>query len=652
MVILDYHMILFGNISTSDLWMSHTSFEENEYFLVLVAGSASKVSKNKAEKVKDFLSKKDPYTYCSININDLSNVEKDHAANVLEVLNRFQITSRIKVVFCLGADTPLCDNFQRWLDKNNIPYGVLTKGEIIWKFEPKEEPWGILPSPTKKAVSPKEISKRKRNLQRKNSLPPTKKESSKAVASPCPVTPQSSAVGEAPIKKATPVQKEKEPVNCTLPSHAEPHVAQQNLGNGSEGQEILSLKKTEQRTEEICTEEKSCLSGHTSDEGSPASPGFTAAPIKSNPDQKQEAPLSQELNSKLEGLPADFDKDTDKNDTGQESVQKINKRLFKKQLPFTLKKIKDGILSLSNKASTAEENKKIEEEKEKKRMQAEKSRVAQRLSHSIEQAKNEIEQTKTTYLYYLWQSFKLSVCVHMDIPPEASPLKDSAVYTVWLALLQSSLLDDFDQNKGSQIHWMIPGYPDFEKLKEKASQLYKHRTLLHAGRSFRPPKGVPPVEIPVMDKTPASNQIVQVIIRNVTKKKEEAKNRYLFFKFLYALLVLDRYTGMHFSLSHQDACYTDYIRSDYLNALYQELLKASDAVDFKNSLQVGYQINICRVSDTDFHFLQKIIEDTAMAQNLLTAHPEATNAQTFKPEVKDTAKPDKARGKQTNARKP
>ena len=641
MVILDYHMILFGNISTSDLWMSHTSFEENEYFLVLVAGSASKISKNKAEKVKDFLSKKDPHRYCSININDLSNIEKDHAANVLEVLNRFQITSRIKVVFCLGADTPLCDNFQRWLDKNNIPYGMLTKGEIIWKFEPKEEPWGILPSPTKKAVSPKEISKRKWNLQRKKSLPPTKKESSKAVASSCPVTPKSPVVGEAPIKKSMPVQKEKEPVDRTP----------QTPDNGNEGQEILSLKKMEQWTEEICTEEKSCPSGHTSDEGSPAFPGFTAAPIKSNPDQKQEAPLSKELNSKLEGLPADFDKDTDKNDTGQESVQKINKHLFKKQFPFTLKKIKDGILSLSNKASIAEENKKIEEEKEKKRMQAEKSRVAQRLSHSIEQAKNEIEQTKTTYLYYLWQSFKLSVCVHMDIPPEASPLKDSAVYTVWLALLQSSLLDDFDQNKGSQIHWMIPGYPDFEKLKEKASQLYKHRTLLHAGRSFRPPKGVPPVEIPVMDKTPASNQIVQVIIRNVTKKKEEAKDRYLFFKFLYALLVLDQYTGMHFSLSYQDACYTDYISSDYLNALYQELLKSSDAGDFKNSLQVGYQINICRVSDTDFCFLQKIVEDTAMVQKLLTAHPEASNDQTPKQELKETAKPDKARGKQTNTRR-
>lgn len=152
-------MILFGNISTSDLWMSHTSFEENEYFLVLVAGSASKISKNKAEKVKDFLSKKDPHRYCSININDLSNIEKDHAANVLEVLNRFQITSRIKVVFCLGADTPLCDNFQRWLDKNNIPYGMLTKGEIIWKFEPKEEPWGILPSPTKKQYHLKKSQK-------------------------------------------------------------------------------------------------------------------------------------------------------------------------------------------------------------------------------------------------------------------------------------------------------------------------------------------------------------------------------------------------------------------------------------------------------------------------------------------------------------
>lgn len=651
MVILDYHMILFGNISTSDLWMSHTSFEENEYFLVLVAGSASKVSKNKAEKVKDFLSKKDSHTYCSININELSNIEKDHAVNVLEVLSRFQITSRIKVVFCLGADTPLCDNFQRWLDKNNIPYGMLTKGEIIWKFEPKEEPWGILPLPTKKAVSPKEISKRKRNLQRKKASPPTKKEGPKAATSPCPVTPKSPAIEEPSIKNAVLSQKEKQPVGYTAPSYTKPRVAQQTPGN-SKGQETLSLQKDEHRTEEIFTEGKSCPSGHTSDEGTPDPPGFTATPIKSTPDQAPEAPLSQKLNSKLEEPPVDLDKDTDKNDMKQENAQEAGKRLFDEQIPFLFKKIKDSILSLSKKASIAEENKKIEEEQERARIQAVRSKADQRLSQSIEQAKNEVEQTKTTYLYYLWQSFKLSVCVHMDIPPEASPLKDSAVYTVWLALLQSSLLDDFDQNKGGQIHWTIRGYPDFEKLKEKASQLYKHRVLLHAGRSFRPPKGVPPVEIPVMDKTPASNQIIQVIIRDVTKKKEESKNRYLYFKFLYALLVLDRYTGMHFSLSHQDACYTDYIRSDYLNALYQELLKASDAVDFKNSLQVGYQINICRVSDTDFHFLQKIVEDTAMAQNLLTANPETTNAQTPKPEVKDTAKPDKARGKQTNARKP
>ena len=77
------------------------------------------------------------------------------------------------------------------------------------------------------------------------------------------------------------------------------------------------------------------------------------------------------------------------------------------------------------------------------------------------------------------------------------------------------------------------------------------------------------------------------------------------------LFLLDQYTGLLFSSINPSAVYTDYLRSDYLNALYNELLKASDAEDFKNSLQVGYQINICRIPDMDFLFLKKTAEDTA-----------------------------------------
>lgn len=117
------------------------------------------------------------------------------------------------------------------------------------------------------------------------------------------------------------------------------------------------------------------------------------------------------------------------------------------------------------------------------------------------------------------------------------------------------------------------------------------------------------------------------------------------------LSLLDKYTGLLFSSTHPDAAYTDYLRSDYLNALYNELLKASDAGDFKNSLQVGYQINICRIPDTDFFFLKKTAEDTAASQKLFTSHPETVDTSVSRQESKEPAKADKPGGRKGKSKR-
>ena len=641
---MDFCIALFGNISTSDIWMEYPALKEDTCFLILVAGATSKISKNKAEKVKGFLSKKNPCSYSSLNINDLCNIEKDHGGKVLETLHGFQIPSRLKVVFSLGPDTPLCDNFQRWLEKNRIPYGLLTKNDVLWKFDPQEESesWGILPYAAKKTVSSKEISKRKRNLQRNQVSHPPKKKIPEN-------TPSQPTITHTPyVEKAT--EEQTSQIQRIVEETDNYHSSFEEYDAGTtKEQDTVHLQKNIQtvKTEQQVTDKNIEKESFSDDE---VNHPDIVMPVSAASSREKglvgEEKKSQESNTIPEITFTEPEAEIKKKQ--EEKVDKSHKQI---SLPFSLKKIKDSFSLFSGKKAMAktEEIQRVESEKQKQQEQY--ARIEQSLTESIEQIRSEMEQAKEAYLYYLWQSFKLSVCVRMDIPPEDYPVKESAVYSVWLALLQSVLIDDFDQNKGTHIHWTIDGYPNFEKLKSKAVELYQHRIQLNAPRNFRPPKGCLPVIIPVMDKTPASNQNMQLVIRQIVQKKEDAKKRYLYFNFIYMLSLLDKYTGLLFSSTHPDAAYTDYLRSDYLNALYNELLKASDAGDFKNSLQVGYQINICRIPDTDFFFLKKTAEDTAASQKLFTSHPETVDTSVSRQESKEPAKADKPGGRKGKSKR-
>ncbi len=646
---MDFCTVLFGNISTSDTWMAHPSLKENSYFLILVAGSTSKVSKNKAERVKEFLCKKDSRSYNSLNINDLCNIEKDHGGKILEILHGFQLPSRLKVVFSLGSDTPLCDNFQRWLETNRIPYGLLIKNDILWKFDPEEEPWGILPPAAKKAVSSKEISKRKRNLQRNQVSPPSKKKIPEDIPSK-PMLPHGPYV-EKPTEDLIP-QKQQVEENADIPLSSFPTY---DAGTIKEQDPVQSKKTiqtsiTEQDTDKDGEEESFSPDGVDNPAVAMQVPVTSSGKKEVVGEEKEPQSLNPATEKPVtETTSVEPEAETEKKEKKQRNkADKVHKQV---NFPFSLKKIKDSLPLFSRKKTMAETEEIQHKEYEEQKQREQYARIKQSLTESIEQVKNEMEQAKDIYLYYLWQSFKLSVCVRMDIPPEAYPVKESAVYSIWLALLQSSFIDDFDQNKGAHIRWTVNDYPNFEKLKSKAVELYRHRIQLHASRSFRPPKGALPVTIPVMDKTPASNQKIQLIIRQIAQKKEDAKNRYLYFNFIYMLFLLDQYTGLLFSSINPSAVYTDYLRSDYLNALYNELLKASDAEDFKNSLQVGYQINICRIPDMDFLFLKKTAEDTAASQKIFTSHPETADTSVSRQDAKEAAKPDKPGGKKGKAKR-
>ncbi len=148
-----------------DIWVDHPELDPSTCYWIIVTNKRARrnTSEKKSNLIRQFLNQEGRRSHCrKVDIDDLDIKNKGYAT-VLELIQSFQISSPIKILFCLSKDDVFLDSLKQWLEKINIPYGILGKPNILMKFAGREEEnKGIFPV----AKSEDRRNQRKKNIQK------------------------------------------------------------------------------------------------------------------------------------------------------------------------------------------------------------------------------------------------------------------------------------------------------------------------------------------------------------------------------------------------------------------------------------------------------------------------------------------------------